>query len=179
MALCKGSTAPGAWAQNVLPGRAVGRAAAASRYRPAGLCPAPARAKFYAPRQTVAARRTPAARFACEELFQLRTSDTILISWSTAIASAVPRRLPALPILANSIGRSRCCSVRKSVRRRRLPGFEFQSVAHAARVIFQNFTRRNAERQLPDAGFSRARRSPSSWCPHRRFSTAPCTTPRR
>ena len=46
---------------------------------------------------------------------RLRTSDTMLISWSTAIASAVPRRLPALPILSNSIGRSRCASVRKSV----------------------------------------------------------------
>ncbi len=46
---------------------------------------------------------------------RLRTSGTMPISWSTAIASAVPRRLPALPMLSNSIGKSRCASVRKSV----------------------------------------------------------------
>ena len=33
----------------------------------------------------------------------------------------------------------------------RLPGFEFQAIAHAAGVVFKNFPCGGAERQLPDA----------------------------
>ena len=33
----------------------------------------------------------------------------------------------------------------------RLPGFELQAIAHAARVLFEDLARGGAERQLPDA----------------------------
>ena len=76
----------------------------------------------------------------------------MLISWSTAIASAVPRRLPALPILSNS---HRQVKVRfgqeVGARAAWLPGFEFQTVTHTTGVIFGISRAVVTKRQFPQS----------------------------
>ena len=51
-----------------------------------------------------------------------------------------------------------CFSQEVSPRAARLPGFELQAIAHAARVIFEDFTRSSAERQLPQSRILHATR---------------------
>ncbi len=77
MALCNGSTAPGAWAQKVFPGLRIDTVAQVFRYRPADLPTLQRTQNFHAPRQTVAARRHQPQDSRAKNSSRLRTSDTI------------------------------------------------------------------------------------------------------
>ncbi len=118
-----------------------------------------------------------AAGLTGEKLFQVTHQRHHVISWSTAIASAVPRRLPALPIFRiPSAGQG---ALRSGSRcpRRWLPGFEFQAVTHTTSVIFKvsRAVVPNGSSHRP--GFFTRPRSPSAWCQHLYFSRCSDTTP--
>ena len=107
---------------------------------------------FHAPRQAVTAGRTPAAGLSGEKLFQVayqRHHANLMVNRHRQRGAQTAARF------TNAFELHRQVEMRfgqeVSARAARLPGFKLQTIAHAARVIFQNFARGGAERQLPDA----------------------------
>ncbi len=99
-----------------------------------------------------------------------------MISWSTAIASAVPRRLPALPNFRIPSAGQGALQSGSQYQHAWLPGFEFQTVTHTTGVIFEisRAVVPNGSSHRP--GFFTRRRSPSAWCQHLYFSRCSDTT---
>ncbi len=107
---------------------------------------------FHAPRQAVAARRTPAARFTGKELFQIahqRHHVDLMIDrhrqrgtkTATRFTDTAKFHRQIEVLFGQEIG----------TRSARLPGFELKAITHATGIIFKDLTRGDTKRQFPDA----------------------------
>ena len=107
---------------------------------------------FHTPRQTVTARRTPAAGLAGKELFEVTHQRNHA---NLVIDGHCQRGAQTATGFTNAFEFHRQIEVRFSqevrTRAARLPGFELQAIAHAARVIFEDLARGSTERQFPQA----------------------------
>ncbi len=137
----QGLTAPGAWAQKVLPGpRKSGPGRAGPRCPPGSALATLQRTQdLHAPGQAVAARGTPAAGLAGENSSMLCSSETMLTVWSTARARPVPIRRADL---ADAVGIHRrhpgASGIRKPVPAP--PGcqhFKLVAITHATGVVLE------------------------------------------
>ena len=107
---------------------------------------------LHAPRQAVAAGRTPAAGFAGKKFFEVahqRNHADLVVDGHRQRGTQTATRF------TNAFELHRQIEVRfgqeVGARAARLPGFKLQTIAHAARVIFEDLARGGAERQFPDA----------------------------
>lgn len=180
MALCSGSTAPGACAQKVLPGPRKRHSCSSVSISQAGLRHAQARAEFshstadhhgtaYTSHRTRGQRTLRG--YAPEEPCQSRDRQPLPARCPNGYLLYQCFRIPSAD---RGVLRSGSQSPRRQV-----AGFELQAIAHAARVIFEDLTRGSTEGSSHRRGSSHDRRSPSAWCPRLCSSKCSGTTPRR